>query len=122
MFKTNRFVTLFRTAAVGLTIAAAAAASPVGGAKYDADVLGGFASVDYTVNLWGGEATVIRLSGDGDSDLDLLVFDENGNLIAEDLSYSDQAMAIVEPRWTGQFTVRVINAGARANAYTITLE
>lgn len=44
------------------------------------------------------------------SDLDLQLFDENGNLIDEDLLSDDVPVVTVVPEWTGRFYVKVIMA------------
>jgi hypothetical protein len=51
-------------------------------------------------------------------DFDLQVFDENGNLINEDLSESADAYAAIVPRWTGPFRL-VVSAARGASAYRI---
>lgn len=67
----------------------------------------------------GRELEVLALSGDGDTDLDLYVYDENGNLVAKDDDYSDDCLVRFTPRWTGSFTIKVVNRGRYANRYTI---
>jgi hypothetical protein len=44
------------------------------------------------------------------SDLDLQLYDENGNLIDEDLLSDDVPVVTVTPSWTGRFRVKVIMA------------
>lgn len=82
-------------------------------------VVGGFAEHTFTVTFLGGARARIMVQGDGSSDLDLFVYDENGNLIAQDLGYSDSAAVSWTPRWTGPFLVVVKNRGACANLYRI---
>lgn len=55
------------------------------------------------------------------SDLDLQLFDENGNLIDEDLLRDDYPVVSVTPRWTGRFRIKVIMAECSVNpcGYTI---
>ena len=66
----------------------------------------------------GREATVV-VSGDGDTDLDLYVYDENGNLVASDTDGSYQCAVSWTPRWTGRFTIRIVNRGRVYNRYKI---
>jgi hypothetical protein len=68
-----------------------------------------------------GELAVVTVSGDGDTDLDLYVYDENGNLVDKDDDYTDECVAIWIPRWTGRFTIRVVNIGAVYNRYRIAM-
>jgi hypothetical protein len=56
--------------------------------------------------------------GDGDTDLDLYVYDQNGNLIVNDSSGFGRNLSVrFTPRWTGRFTVRIINRGRVYNTY-----
>jgi hypothetical protein len=59
----------------------------------------------------------IFVSGDGDTDLDLYVYDENGNLITGDDDYSDDCYVCWTPAWTGNFVVNVVNRGRVYNEY-----
>lgn len=76
------------------------------------------ASDTYRVNFRGGERAVVLVSGDGDSDLDLFVYDQNGNLICKDDDETDDMVCSWTPRWTGQFRVEIKNLGI-ANEYVI---
>jgi hypothetical protein len=40
-------------------------------------------------------------------DIDLVLYDDNGNLIASDVQQDDTPMVKVSPRWNAQFTIRV---------------
>ena len=66
-----------------------------------------------------GAVTEIAISGDGDTDLDLYVYDSNGNLIASDTDYSDDCYVSWVPKWTGRFVVKVVNRGPVYNRYVI---
>jgi hypothetical protein len=72
----------------------------------------------YRITFRGNERAAVVASGDGDSDLDLYVHDENGNLICKDDDNTDDVVCQWTPRWTGTFTIRVVNRGV-ANQYTI---
>jgi hypothetical protein len=72
----------------------------------------------YRVTFRGGEAARVFVSGDGDSDLDLYVYDDNGNMVCRDVDSSDDMICAWTPRWTGNFTIRVRNLGM-ANQYVI---
>jgi hypothetical protein len=61
----------------------------------------------------------IVVSGDGDTDLDLYVYDANGNLIAYDEDYSDDCYVSWVPAWTGAFTIQIVNRGRVHNRYVI---
>lgn len=79
----------------------------------------GTRSVDsYRVSFRGGEPARVLVSGDGDSDLDLYVYDDNGNRICQDTDATDTMVCAWTPRYTGAFTIRVRNLGI-ANEYRI---
>ncbi|MBR6056888.1 MAG: hypothetical protein IKP58_01830 [Victivallales bacterium] len=65
------------------------------------------------------ELAAVIVSGDGDTDLDLYVYDENGNLIAKDEDNTDECLVTWTPRWTGKFIIKVVNCGSISNCYTI---
>ena len=93
--------------------------SPEGGPLYGTDRVYSHSSISYTCTLKGGEITNIELKGDGDTDLDLYIYDENGNLIVSDTGYTDRCYVRWCPRWTGNFLVRVVNRGGVYNNFTI---
>lgn len=74
---------------------------------------------DYTITFVGGELARVAVIGDGDTDLDLYIYDENGNLITADTDYTDQCLVEFTPRWTGVFRVRVVNNGYVYNNYVL---
>jgi hypothetical protein len=73
----------------------------------------------FTVSFVGGRAAVVMLKGDGDTDLDLYIYDENDNLVARDTDNSDYCIAEWLPRWTGEFTIKVVNHGRVYNDFAI---
>jgi hypothetical protein len=74
----------------------------------------------YEIRFHGDEVAQIIVRGDGDTDLDLFVYDENGNLVASDTDSTDVCVVTWTPRWTGNFRVRVKNLGRVYNRYTLT--
>lgn len=73
----------------------------------------------YTAKFWANELAEVLVSGDGDTDLDLYVYDENGNLITSDTDYTDDCYVRFYPRWTGTFTIKIVNRGGVYNNYVI---
>ena len=71
----------------------------------------------YTLRFDGEEQAAVVVVGDGDTDLDLFVYDENGNLVCEDADTTDTMLCEWTPRWTGNFTIRIKNLGRVYNAY-----
>jgi len=102
-----------------LWTAGALHAEPVQGSIFHTDAVLARHIDTYTVTLRAGETTRIQVSGDGDTDLDLFVYDQNGNLIASDTDYTDDCVVTVTPRWTGVFYVRIVNRGSVYNQYTL---
>lgn len=66
-----------------------------------------------------GVPAEIFVSGDGDTDLDLYVYDENGNAIVCDDDYSDDCYVCWTPAWTGNFVVKIVNRGPVYNQYVM---
>lgn len=48
-------------------------------------------------------------------DIDLQVYDENGNLVDSDTGADDYPMVRVNPRWNGRFRVKVTMANCKAS-------
>lgn len=90
-----------------------------GSALYHFDRAHGRTIDTYTVTFRGEEVARIAAIGDGDTDLDLYVYDENGNLITSDTDGSDNCVVQWTPRWTGQFAVKIVNRGYLDNVYLL---
>lgn len=72
------------------------------------DLLGNRASDEYSFELKSGREYFIAAVCDQDcSDLDLKLFDENDNVIAEDDLVDDAPIVRVTPRWSGKFRLSV---------------
>lgn len=67
----------------------------------------------------GGEYGRVEVRGDGDTDLDCFLYDENDNLIDSDTDYTDVCVLTFRPRWTGPFRLEVRNLGSVWNEYSI---
>ena len=93
--------------------------SPEGGPLYGTDRVYSHSSISYTCTLKGGEITNIELKGDGDTDLDLYVYDMYGNLIAYDESYGDYCSASIVVYTTSKWTIKVVNRGNVYNDFVI---
>lgn len=75
----------------------------------------------YTIRFRGGEEACVIVCGDGDTDLDLYVYDENGNLVDSDTDTTDACVAVWNPKWTGPFTIKIKNLGNVYNRYSLTV-
>lgn len=73
----------------------------------------------YHISFVARNLAEIFVSGDGDTDLDLYVYDSNGNLIASDTDYTDDCYVSWVPAWTGRFTVKIVNRGLVYNRYVM---
>lgn len=73
----------------------------------------------YTLTFRGGEQAAVLVSGDGDTDLDLYITDENGNTICTDTDASDTMLCRWTPAWTGPFGIHVRNLGRVYNNYKL---
>lgn len=91
----------------------------VGGPHYGEGRVYGKDYVQYQLKFWSGDLAEVVVIGDGDNDLDLYVYDDNGNLIASDSDYTDQCVCRWIPAWTGIFTIRIVNRGVIYSNYAI---
>jgi len=66
-----------------------------------------------------GEAARIVVIGDGYSELDLYVYDENGLEVARDVAPGSNCTLSFVPLWTGRFRIRVVNNGFVYSGYTL---
>jgi hypothetical protein len=94
-------------------------ADPVGGAKESYTSVEANATDVYQLECYGEEATAIRIDGDNDTDLDLYVYDCNGNLIVSGESYSDYEEVVVTPFYRQTLTIKVVNRGNVYNRYAM---
>jgi hypothetical protein len=106
-------------AAVVVLGASAVKAGRVGGKGESTKTVPGSTTIVYTEFFRAGELATVQVRGDGGTDLDLYVYDEFGNEIAKDIGPTDKCYASWRPRWTGKFTIKVVNRGWRANRYAI---
>jgi hypothetical protein len=112
-------ILLLALAALMGTLPAGLYADPVGGPKSATTTVAANSTDTFNICLRGAEVTRIVVRGDTDTDLDLYVYDRQGNLVASDTDYTDFCVVHVRPRTTGLFTVRVVNRGPVWNEYTI---
>ena len=77
------------------------------------------ATDSYTFRFRGGDPAAVFVWGDGNTDLDLYVYDQNGNRICSDTNDSDTMLCRWTPSSTGAFTIRIKNYGRAHNDYVI---
>lgn len=91
----------------------------INGPSRDYYAVNGNSYLDYTASFVANQLAEVLLSGDGDTDLDLYVYDSNGNLIASDTDYSDDCYVRWVPKWTGRYVIRIVNRGPVYNRFVI---
>lgn len=91
----------------------------VNGPSRHYDAVNGNSTDTYQISFIANELAEILVSGDGDTDLDLYVYDSNGNLIVKDNDYTDDCYVRWTPAWTGRFIVKIVNRGPVYNRYVI---
>lgn len=91
----------------------------INGPSRDYSSVNGKSHVDYTASFVADQLAEVLVSGDGDTDLDLYVYDSNNNLIASDTDYSDDCYVRWVPAWTGRYTIRIVNRGPVYNRFVI---
>ncbi len=72
---------------------------------------------EHLIEFRGGEPAVVYVSGDGDSDLDVFVYDESGQVVASATGPRDECVARWQPQRQGRFRVEVRNLGSAPNWY-----
>ncbi|MEG3182382.1 hypothetical protein [Sphingomonas sp. LT1P40] len=59
----------------------------------------------------GGEPLVVGARRDAATPVDMKIYDENGNLVCQDMSHNATLYCRVNPIWTGEFAAQLINHG-----------
>ena len=91
----------------------------LGGPKEGMEVVAARSTDSYKLAFRAGEPATVFVSGDGSTDLDMYVYDENGNLIDYDEGNSDDCLIRWNPKWTGSFIIKIRNLGNVWNRYAI---
>jgi hypothetical protein len=73
----------------------------------------------YPIVFTGGERAMVEVIGDEDTDLDLYVYDSNGDLVAFDESESDHCIVSWTPERTEHYTIVIVNLGDVYNEYLL---
>ena len=95
----------------------ALAAEPLSSRRVD--VVSPRSTDTWNLDLTAGVSYAIVVDGDGDTDLDAFLYDENDNLIDSDADDTDTCILRVTPRWSGSFELRVKNLGRVSNVYEL---
>lgn len=81
-----------------------------------------YSSNTYTIRLERGQWVEIWGHGDGDTDLDLFVYEPGGRQVAADEGYDDSMSVGFEARRSGTYRIQVKNLGDVWNAFNLTVE
>jgi hypothetical protein len=107
---------LVLSAAALLTVSTADAGR-VDGPVADSDRVNANGEVSYTEAFKGGDPAAVAVSGDGDTDLDLFIYDEADELVVSDTDLSDQCIVAWVPTKTQRYRIVIKNLGDVYNAY-----
>jgi len=91
----------------------------IGGPRRQIDRVSALSTITYRVPFRANELAEIAVVGDGDTDLDLYVYDGNGVLVAYDEDYTDRCYVSFVPRYDLNFIIRVVNRGRVYNQFVI---
>lgn len=91
---------------------------PVGGAARHTDIIMRYDTDTYRIVFRGGETAEMAVFGDGDTDLDLYVYDDKANLIVSATGGPDGCRVRWVPKSTGAYVVKIKNRGGLPNHYT----
>lgn len=94
-------------------------ASPVEGPKWILGRVISHSSWYRAIDLRGNETTTISLVGDGDTDLDLFIYDAAGDLVVSSDGSTDEEAVWVLPFRTGRYYIRVKNLGSVYNDFSL---
>jgi len=90
-----------------------------GGPAIEYESVNASSSDYYNVRFNGGEVAMVVVSGDGDTDLDLYIYDQYGHLVTKDTDLSDDCVVRWVPEWTQTYKIKVKNLGSVYNSYAI---
>ncbi len=77
------------------------------------------ATDSYHIEFRGGELAIVVVSGDGDTDLDVFIYDSAGNLVDSDTDNTDDCVCEWVPATTEMYRIVVRNYGEVYNEYII---
>jgi hypothetical protein len=108
---------LVLAATVGMLVSGTAAMAD--SVKRHIDLIDHHHTDTYKIIVDAGVTTRISVIGDGGTDLDLYVIDDNGNIVLRDEDNTDNCVVTLTPKWTGPFLIRIVNRGFQANRYML---
>jgi hypothetical protein len=115
-----RIASIFAVTAAVLVPSVDAYAGNVLGPQSNVDEVEAYDTDVYKLTLEAHQDSRIIVRGDGDTDLDCVLKDAAGNVVATDTDSTDVCVLDVTPRWTGAFRLEIHNLGAVYNRYVVT--
>ncbi len=94
----------------------------LGGPTRSLNIIAAMGTDTYTFHFSKEEPVSLIVRGDGYTDLDVYVYDSNGNLILSDEDYTDDCLMEWTPKANEAYRVVIKNRGRVYNNYTITTE
>jgi hypothetical protein len=91
----------------------------VGGPADMVQRVGAFSSNFYQDQFRGGAPAVVSIAGDGDTDLDLFIYDASGRLVVYAIGPTDRETVSWTPPATGFYRVEVRNLGGVWNEFRL---
>ena len=74
----------------------------------------------HKATIYVGHLAEVAVIGDGDTDLDVYIYDQAGRLVGSDEDETDRCYVRFFPRTTGIYTIKVVNRSPDlSNAYVI---
>jgi hypothetical protein len=101
-----------------LTFASLASADPVGGPSGGTTRVQAYSTNVHKVLYRGGEQADFMIVGDGDTTLNVVVRDGNGNVVFRTTGPGDRFNVSWRPSQTGFFYISVVNQGNVYNQYS----
>jgi len=115
----TRVAAAVMTAMLVMATSVSSFASSSGGYTTHRDRVYAYSTDTYTQVFRGGETARVGVKGDGDTELDLYIYDEYGNPVAEDEDGDRVCLVSWTPSRTSRFTIKVVNRGNVYNDYVI---
>lgn len=75
---------------------------------------------EYSITLRGGEEAYILLGWDGDTEFELYIYDENGELVASSTDRESDYLCKITPKWTANYRIRLLASSFDAKYKIIT--
>lgn len=105
--------------ALSLSMIQMAVAAPVGGGGCQKERIEADSVQMFEGEFVAGETAYIYIDGDDYTNLDLFVYDADGNLVDFDINVTDEGLVVFTPETTGTFIIEVVNNGNVYNEYTL---